>query len=66
MPVCSFCKKAYEWPRGMSIVQKDGTVKYLCSRKCKRYSDIGRDNKKLKWVKKNAQQANELKLKKEE
>jgi large subunit ribosomal protein L24e len=65
MPVCSFCRRAYEWPRGMTIVQKDGSVKFLCSRKCKRYSEMGKDNKKLKWVRKNAQEASDAKVKKE-
>lgn len=65
MPICSFCKSTYEWPRGMTIVQKDGTIKFLCSRKCKRYSEMGKDNKKLKWVRKNAEDAAEAKLKKE-
>lgn len=61
MPVCSYCKKAYEWPRGMSIVQKDGTVKFLCSRKCKKYTEMGRDSRKLKWVQNNAEDAKKLK-----
>lgn len=65
MPVCSFCKASYEWPRGVSIVQKDGTVKYLCSKKCRRSVDMGRDSKKVKWARKNYQDAEAAKKKKE-
>ncbi|MFZ5955445.1 MAG: 50S ribosomal protein L24e [Nanoarchaeota archaeon] len=52
MPVCSFCKKSYEIPRGMTIVQKDGTIKYFCSSKCRKNFEMGRDARKVKWVKK--------------
>ncbi len=52
MPACSFCKSQYEWPRGMTVVQKDGTIKYFCSSKCRKNSNMGRDNRKVNWVKK--------------
>jgi len=52
MPVCSFCKKQYEWPMGMTIVQKDGNPKYFCSSKCRKNAKLGRDNRKVRWVKK--------------
>lgn len=52
MPVCSFCKQSYEFPRGLSEVQKDGTVRYLCCSKCRKNMHMGRDNKKVKWVRK--------------
>jgi large subunit ribosomal protein L24e len=52
MPVCSFCKDNYEFPKGTSVVQKDGTVRYYCSSKCRKNSEMGRDNRKVKWVKK--------------
>ena len=47
-----FCKKHYEFPRGVSVVQKSGVVKYFCSSKCRKNSEMGRDNRKVKWVKK--------------
>ena len=52
MPVCSFCKKAYEFPRGTTVVQKDASVRYYCSSKCRKNSEMGRLTKKVKWVQK--------------
>jgi large subunit ribosomal protein L24e len=53
MPVCSFCKGSYEFPRGTTVVQKSGDVKHYCSSKCRKNSEMGRDNRKVKWIKKN-------------
>ena len=64
MPKCSFCKQNYEFPRGVSIVQKDGSVRYLCSSKCRKNSQMGRDNKKVKWIRK-LKEAKEVQVKKE-
>lgn len=52
MPVCSFCKKRYKEPRGLTIFTFDGRSVHLCSSKCRRNSALGRDPKKVKWVKK--------------
>ena len=52
MPACSFCKSNYEFPRGTTVVQKDGTVRYFCSSKCRKNSQMGRQSKKVKWVRK--------------
>ena len=52
MPACSFCKESYEFPRGISVVQKDGNVRYFCSSKCRKNSEMGRDAKKVKWIRK--------------
>ncbi len=52
MPKCSFCKDNYEFPRGTTVVQRDGTAKFYCSSKCKKNSEMGRDNRKVQWVKK--------------
>lgn len=52
MPVCSFCKKQYEFPKGTTVVQKDTSVRYFCSSKCRKNSEMGRLSKKVKWVKK--------------
>ena len=30
MPVCSFCKGSYEFPKGTTVVQKSGDVRYFC------------------------------------
>ena len=52
MPKCSFCKQNYEFPKGTTVVQKDGNVRYFCGSKCRKNSEMGRDNRKVKWVKK--------------
>lgn len=52
MPVCSFCKNTYNFPKGTTVVQKEGLVKYFCSSKCRKNSEMGRLSKKVKWVKK--------------
>jgi len=52
MPSCSFCKNNYDFPRGTTVVQKDGSVKYYCSSKCRKNSEMGRQSKKVKWIRK--------------
>lgn len=52
MPVCSFCKQSYNFPRGTTVVQKDGNIKHYCTSKCRKNSEMGRDNKKVNWVRK--------------
>jgi large subunit ribosomal protein L24e len=52
MPVCSFCKNNYEFPKGTTVVQKDSSVRYFCSSKCRKNMEMGRLNKKVKWVRK--------------
>lgn len=52
MPVCSFCKNAYEFPKGVTVVQKDSSVRYYCSSKCRKNMEMGRQNKKVKWIRK--------------
>lgn len=50
--MCSFCKQNYENPRGMTVIQKDATARYYCSGKCRKNAEMGRDNKKVNWVRK--------------
>ncbi|MEM4330722.1 MAG: 50S ribosomal protein L24e [Candidatus Pacearchaeota archaeon] len=50
MPTCSYCKKEYEIPRGLTEIQKDGTPKFFCSSKCRKNFHLGRNPKKLKWI----------------
>ncbi len=52
MPRCSFCKDMYEFPKGTTVVQKDGTTRFYCSSKCRKSMEMGRDNRKVKWVRK--------------
>ena len=52
MPVCSFCKADYNFPKGVTVVQISGVVRYYCCSKCRKNSEMGRDNRKVKWVRK--------------
>jgi len=40
MSKCSYCGKLYDIPHGLTLVMKDGVIKYLCSSKCR----------KVRWV----------------
>jgi len=53
MPTCSFCKKTYHIPRGLTLFQFDGKTIYFCSSKCRRNSALKRDPKKVNWIKRN-------------
>lgn len=48
MPKCSYCGKEYNFPKGLSLVLKDGSVKYLCSSKCRKNREMKR--RKVKWL----------------
>ena len=48
MPKCFYCGKVYEFPRGLTLVSKDGTVKYLCSSKCRKNMKMKR--RKVRWL----------------
>lgn len=53
MPTCSFCNKEYELPRGLTLVDSiSGRILHFCSSKCRRNHELGRDNRKVKWIKK--------------
>jgi large subunit ribosomal protein L24e len=52
MPVCFFCKQQYEFPRGVTVIQKDTSVRYYCSGKCRKNTEMGRNAKKTHWVRK--------------
>ena len=50
MPTCSFCKKIYEFPRGLTIFLNDGRSIFFCSSKCRRNMNLKRDPRKTNWV----------------
>lgn len=50
MPKCVYCGKMYEFPRGLTLVEKEGRVKYLCSQKCRK--NMAMKRRKVNWVKK--------------
>jgi large subunit ribosomal protein L24e len=51
MPPCSFCKKVYEIPRGITYILTDGKILHFCSSKCQKNHALKRDPKKVNWVK---------------
>jgi len=52
MPACSFCKKNYDAPRGLTIFTFDGKSLFFCSSKCRRNVALKRDSKKVNWIRK--------------
>ncbi len=52
MPRCSFCSKDIEHGKGIMFVTAEGKIFHFCSRKCRKAFYIGRNRKKLGWVKK--------------
>jgi ribosomal protein L24E len=59
MPKCSYCGKMYEFPRGLTFVDKEGHVKYLCSAKCRKNRAMKR--RKINWISKAIKSKEELK-----
>lgn len=51
MPVCSFCKKNYKEPKGLTIFTLDGRAVHYCSSKCRRNFNLKREPKKVNWIK---------------
>ncbi len=51
MPTCSFCKKHYKEPRGLTLFTFDGKTIHFCSSKCRRNLNLKRDPKKVNWIK---------------
>jgi ribosomal protein L24E len=65
MHKCVYCGKDYEMHRGLTLVMKDGTVKYLCSAKCRKNMLMKR--RKVRWVYKKTKTGEAVKeVKKEE
>ena len=52
MPQCSFCKRQYEVPRGLTFVLPNGEILYFCSSKCQKNNRLGRNSKKVNWIRK--------------
>ncbi len=48
MPKCSYCGEEYSLPRGLTLVLNDGSVKELCSSKCRKNMLMKR--RKVKWI----------------
>jgi large subunit ribosomal protein L24e len=55
MPTCTFCKKNFKEPKGLTIFTFDGRAIHFCSSKCRRnMQHLKRDPKKTNWVRKRA------------
>ena len=52
MPVCSFCKKNFKEQRGLTVFTFDGRSVHYCSGKCRKNFGLGRDSKKVNWIRK--------------
>ena len=50
MPKCSYCGRGFEPPHGLTLVMNDGTLKYLCSSKCRKNMLMKR--RKVRWISK--------------
>lgn len=48
---CSYCGKEILPGTGIMYVLNDGKILYFCSKKCLRYYEMKRDNRKYKWTK---------------
>jgi len=52
MPVCTFCKKSFQEPRGLTVFTFDGRTINYCSSKCRKNATMKRDPRKVNWVRK--------------
>ena len=52
MATCSFCKKNYSEHKGVVIFTNDGRTLSYCSSKCRNNANLGRDPKKVNWIRK--------------
>jgi len=52
MPRCSFCSKDIPIGTGKVFIKSVGKQFWFCSKKCERSFLMGRDPKKLKWIRK--------------
>ena len=52
MPKCSFCHKDYDLHKGLTLILNDGKILHFCSSKCRKNSELGRQPKRVKWIKK--------------
>ena len=59
MPKCVYCGNTYEFPRGLTLVTKVGSVKYLCSSKCRK--NMAMKRRKVNWIKKSVRSKKETK-----
>lgn len=52
MPTCSFCKRHYKEPKGLTLFTFEGKTLHFCSGKCQKNLKLKRDPRKVNWVRK--------------
>ena len=52
MANCSYCGQKIETGKGTMFVKATGKSMWFCSRKCEKNFAMGRDSKKMLWIKK--------------
>ncbi len=52
MAKCTFCSRDIEQGRGIIFVTAKGKILHFCSRKCRVAFRLGRNKKKLGWIRK--------------
>ena len=50
MPKCSYCGNDYDIHKGLTLILKNGTIKHLCSGKCRKNMLMKR--RKVRWINK--------------
>lgn len=63
MPKCVYCGTDYEFPRGLTLVMKDGAINHLCSSKCRK--NMAMKRRKVRWISKKKKSEKEASPKKE-
>ena len=58
MPKCVYCGRDYEFPKGLTLVGKDGKINYLCSSKCRKNMKMKR--RKVRWILKKKKEKQEI------
>ena len=48
MPKCSYCGNMYDSYKGVTLVLKDGTIKNICSSKCRK--NMAMKKRKVRWI----------------
>jgi len=52
MAKCTFCGKNIVQGTGIALIEPSGKIVNLCSSKCRKNRQMGRDPNKLKWIRK--------------
>jgi len=58
MPKCVYCGKDYEFPKGLTLIGKSGSVNYLCSAKCRK--NMAMKRRKVRWILKKKKEKQEV------